>query len=501
MAVEGFIPPAAFMEFQARGYLPISSPIRTAAHLGYTPAPDIIHEAAGHAPMLCHQEYAEYLRQYATVAHKAMVTHEDMRMYDVIRRISDGKEDPRVPPSDIENLERELQELSDSITSPSEAAKLSRINWWTVEYGLIGTLGQPKVYGAGLLSSVYEAEYALSDAVTKIPYSLDCVNYTYDITRPQPQLFVTESFQKLIDVLDEFASTMAYTYGGVRALAQAQSGQTVNTVVLGSGIEISGIVSAFRTKEQAPSETAYLQLQGPSQLSYQGREIPGHGTTHHADGYGTVVGDLVAYPGRCPSRLSPQEWHDLGAVPGQPITWKWTSGVVASGTFQGAYDVDGNRLIVSLENAWVRHGDDVLFRPEWGVYDLALGQDVVSVYGGPADRVAYTDSSMEDFSVRRVGVPSYTSEEKRRHSLYERAAESRRNGAAPVADALWEEARRDFSDDWLLFLEVYECAQTLGNKPLLARMDSAITTFSEDAQSYIKSGIASAYIQARACVH
>ncbi|NJL24178.1 MAG: hypothetical protein HC902_02675 [Calothrix sp. SM1_5_4] len=50
--VSGFIPPAAFMEFQALGILPIASDMRTLDHLLYTPAPDIVHEAAGHAPFL-----------------------------------------------------------------------------------------------------------------------------------------------------------------------------------------------------------------------------------------------------------------------------------------------------------------------------------------------------------------------------------------------------------------------------------------------------------------
>ena len=50
--VVGFIPPSAFLEFQALGVLPIACDMRTIHHVGYTPAPDIVHEAAGHAPLL-----------------------------------------------------------------------------------------------------------------------------------------------------------------------------------------------------------------------------------------------------------------------------------------------------------------------------------------------------------------------------------------------------------------------------------------------------------------
>src|SRR3954469_3391158 len=62
VCVDGFIPPRAFQEFQAASILPIAAEVRTLDHLVYTPAPDIIHESAGHAPILTDPEYAAYLR-------------------------------------------------------------------------------------------------------------------------------------------------------------------------------------------------------------------------------------------------------------------------------------------------------------------------------------------------------------------------------------------------------------------------------------------------------
>ena len=46
VAVDGFIPPAAFMEFQAYKVLVIACDMRQIHHIEYTPAPDIVHEAA-----------------------------------------------------------------------------------------------------------------------------------------------------------------------------------------------------------------------------------------------------------------------------------------------------------------------------------------------------------------------------------------------------------------------------------------------------------------------
>ena len=92
--VRGFIPPAAFLDFQARGVLPIASDMRTVNHLAYTPAPDIVHEAAGHAPIIAEPSYAAYLHRYAKMAQKAIQTAEDIRVYEAIRYLSDVKENP-----------------------------------------------------------------------------------------------------------------------------------------------------------------------------------------------------------------------------------------------------------------------------------------------------------------------------------------------------------------------------------------------------------------------
>jgi len=67
----GFIPPIAFLEFQSHGVLPIAHNMRNINHIGYTPAPDIVHESAGHAPILVNEVYADYLKRYAEVAKKS----------------------------------------------------------------------------------------------------------------------------------------------------------------------------------------------------------------------------------------------------------------------------------------------------------------------------------------------------------------------------------------------------------------------------------------------
>ncbi len=284
--VSGFIPPAAFMEMQSLGILPIASDMRTLDHLLYTPAPDIVHEAAGHAPILIQPEFANYLKRYAQVAKRAISDKQDLQQYEAIRILSDLKEDPNSTRDQIIEAEQQLDKVTNSITHISEAALLGRMNWWTAEYGLIGTLDQPKIFGAGLLSSVGEARECLKPHVKKIPISIQCVDYAYDITEMQPQLFVTESFEQLGVILDEFAETMSFRRGGKLGLDRAIQAETVNTVQLNSGIQISGQLKNYLTDQDDKDRPMYLQFTGPCQHSNKETQLHGHGRDHQPHGFG-----------------------------------------------------------------------------------------------------------------------------------------------------------------------------------------------------------------------
>jgi len=210
VAVRGFIPPWAFMEFQSLGILPIACDMRSSEHLTYTPAPDIVHESAGHSPIIINKEYSYYLKEYGRIASNAVFSEEDERIYYAIRKLSDIKEDRAATEKEIRQAEQELKNAKANQAQPSEATLLSRLHWWTVEYGLIGSIQNPKIYGAGLLSSVGESQNCLTNNVKKIPFSIDCINYNYDITEQQPQLFVANSFSDLTKVLHEFEKSMIY---------------------------------------------------------------------------------------------------------------------------------------------------------------------------------------------------------------------------------------------------------------------------------------------------
>ncbi|MGZ3791864.1 MAG: aromatic amino acid hydroxylase [Bdellovibrio sp.] len=461
LPVSGFIPPAAFMELQSLGVLPIASDMRTLDHLLYTPAPDIVHEAAGHAPILIHPEFSNYLRRYAQVAKKAIISKEDLDVYEAIRELSDIKENPSSTSTEVKAAEENLEKVGKQISHISEASELSRMNWWTAEYGLIGDIKNPKIFGAGLLSSVGESKWCLSDKVKKIPLTVDCIKTTYDITEPQPQLFVTPDFETLSEVLEDMAEQMAFRTGGLDGLHKAIKAQSVNTAELNSGIQISGEIIEAIT--DTAGRLAYLRLQGPSQLCFLDKELPGHDKKYHAHGFGTPVGFLKAFPEKCPSLLTDAEWASLQVEPGKTIHLEYTSGVVITGTVQDRTVKDGKTILITLTNAKAVFADRILFSPDWGTFDMAVGTVVTSVFGGPADRISYGETG-KDFVAKRVPTPKYSEKELLMHSHYgelRKLRETKITGSAVTKslEKVISSHRELFPEDWLLLLESLELVE------------------------------------------
>ena len=466
LPVSGFIPPAAFMELQSLSILPIASDMRSIDHLLYTPAPDIVHEAAGHAPIIANPEYSGYLRQYAQVAKKAIISREDLNVYKAIRELSDIKENPASSQSDILAAEQNLAAVAKSVKTVSEAAELSRMNWWTAEYGLIGPLESPKIFGAGLLSSVGESKWCLSDKVKRIPLSLDCIYQAYDITEPQPQLYVARDFQHLTEVLEELSLTMAYRIGGVKALERARQAESINTVEFENGLQISGVLKNYFMDSH--SQPCYLQFSGPSQLSYESHELSGQGPDYHAQGYGTPVGEISDF------NLKNLKLNEL-------VELNYTSGVKVSGKLIKTFQAATEAVVLTLENATCEFKNEKLFLPEWGNYDIVIAKQVKPVWGAPADRDAFGE--IDDFVASRVVPPAYSEEQKTGFSFYGQVRQLRQQtqpSPQQVKD-LYEKFRTQAPKEWLLFLELIEMAIKNQLDPaLIAEIENHLLTFDQN---------------------
>jgi phenylalanine-4-hydroxylase len=482
VAVSGFIPPAAFMELQAHGFLPVACDLRTVDHLLYTPAPDIVHEAAGHAPILIDPEFATYLKSYAQVASRAIISQEDMAQYEAIRVLSDLKEDSASTHEDIRAAELKLSEVNSSISHISEAALLGRMNWWTAEYGLVGSLDSPRIYGAGLLSSIEESRACLSAKVKKIPLTVDCVDYTYDITEMQPQLFVTPDFAHLNVVLDQLADRMAFRLGGVEGLERARLAQTVNTVQLESGLQITGKLRSFS------HDGSYLQFEGPCQLSADGTELKGHSTKYHAQGFGSPVG-LIEGADRPLSEMTPDQLTSLRLKLKTPAVIHFSSGVSVEGTPISftRHQTTGQLLLISWNECKVTRDSALLFDPSWGTYDMAVGTRVSSVFGGPADRLAYGET--DDFSAKVIPRKTWSPMMTYKHELYQSVRTLREkltaghissdSSTSEQLENIFSKVEGDFEHDWLIRLEILELARLLPSDDWRPRLELQLKNMSE----------------------
>ncbi|MGH7438346.1 MAG: aromatic amino acid hydroxylase [Polyangiaceae bacterium] len=444
VCVDGFIPPRAFQEFQASAILPIAADVRSRAHLAYTPAPDILHEAAGHAPILPDPVFASYLRRIGELGKKAFALPEEDRVFRAVYTLSEVKEDPAATPAIVAAAEAELRSSLAAATEPSEAALLSRLYWWTAEYGLVGRPDDYKLYGAGLLSSLGESHSCHSPAVRKVVLDERCVDVAYDITQPQPQLFVAPSFDALHEVLERVASTMAFRRGGALALARALRSGEVATVQFASGASVIGVV-----REVGPSgaDPAYLEMGGPTAIAWDGT-IEAALEPYRGVERLVVVGRLAG--GVSLDAASDDDLRSRLAAGSGRHRFAFDRGAVVEGELLRAVRrPDGRLMLLDLAGAHITlPGSAPRDVPRYAL--LATG-DVVTAHAGAVDARYYGDTP---FSPVRIPRPrDYPPEELAMLDLYARAEDAHGKGPEAMADvfpAVHATLTRDFPREWLL---------------------------------------------------
>lgn len=155
VAVEGLIPDAPFFQLLADRKFPAGSFIRRRDQMDYLEEPDVFHDVFGHAPMLAHPVFADYIQAYGQGGLRAM--------------------------------------------NEGVITNLTRLYWYTVEFGLMKTDEGLRIYGAGILSSPGETVFAAdSDSPNKIGFNLKRVMQTkYKIDDFQTSYFVIDSFDDL----------------------------------------------------------------------------------------------------------------------------------------------------------------------------------------------------------------------------------------------------------------------------------------------------------------
>ena len=157
VATKGLVKSKAFFDMLTDRRFPSGNFIRRKDQLDYLEEPDIFHDLFGHIPLLTNPSYAEYMHEYGKGGARAL-------RYKTTKN-------------------------------------LARLNWWTIEFGLIRKDDGLKIYGAGLVSSYGEAQYCIDDpSAHHIQFNLErCMRTKVYINDLQPVYFVIDSFESLFD--------------------------------------------------------------------------------------------------------------------------------------------------------------------------------------------------------------------------------------------------------------------------------------------------------------
>lgn len=457
VCVSGFVPPRAFQRFQALRVLPIAGDIRTPWHVAYTPAPDIIHEAAGHAPLLVEPVYADYLQRVGRLGEHAFSCRHDLALHDAITRLSDLEEQTSSGDPLLLAARAHLDELSRQPHADSEATRMSRLYWWTAEYGLLGTPSSFRVYGAGLLSSLGEAVYCESPDVKKLPLGVECLDVPFDITRPQPQLFTVADFGALFDIAEQARAQLAVTHGPAASIRAAIASELPARVELSTGHVLHGTLS--ETGLRADGELAWLRGKTACTLL-----APDHAALMSAD-------DLVLPLG------TPEASRHVTALcseanAGRRIELRYADGLRVNGivtslpaeqapTARARSSGDGvESHLVVLTDVGVHLPERSFF---YDRYTLPLGARVVralpddgqareaSVWQGPRVAPHSRQLSQRDRTLRGLYA--------RADRAWRRLSPAR---ARAVLKRVHERLERQFPDDWLLRWNLLESLQKLG---------------------------------------
>ncbi|MEO7052369.1 MAG: phenylalanine 4-monooxygenase [Rhodanobacter sp.] len=159
VAVEGLLPDEVFFDHLANRRFPVSWWIRKPDQLDYLSEPDLFHDMFGHVPLLLNPVFADYMQAYGRGGMKAF----------------------KIGPEALMNL--------------------TRLYWYTVEFGLMNTDEGLRIYGAGIVSSKGESIYCLdSPSSNRIGFDIERVMSTrYRIDTYQQTYFVIENFEQLFE--------------------------------------------------------------------------------------------------------------------------------------------------------------------------------------------------------------------------------------------------------------------------------------------------------------
>jgi phenylalanine-4-hydroxylase len=210
VCVDGYLPPRVYANLLARRVFPVARRIRRPEHVDFSPVPDFAHDLLGHAPMFVSVEHRRFLRILAASMAQAESNGLDQELYSATRESARLRCRLRCPPDVLEAAEARVARTREGLTRrPSALTELGRLYLWSIEFGLMGTPDDFRVYGAGLLSSPAETRAVCLGHAPVRKLSVAAVHRDIRFSDLQTTYYVAPDYTHLQRVLNSLQSRWA----------------------------------------------------------------------------------------------------------------------------------------------------------------------------------------------------------------------------------------------------------------------------------------------------
>ena len=220
-----------------------------------------------------------------------------------------------------------------------------------------------------------------------------------------------------------------------------------------SGLQVSGVFTDIVVDNN--NEVCFIKTTGATALAYENKQLEGHDKHYHKDGFSSPVGKLKGQNFSLDS-LSTGELKNIGLEQGSEVKLGFESGITISGKVVGLTFRNEKLLLVTFTNCTIKGDNGIIyFKPEWGNYDMAIGEKIVSVFCGAADKNSYEETPFVPKT--RTRHHNYTQKEKEYQQLFKTVRDCReQHNNYEQLPGVWNRLRENFIDDWLCSLEILE---------------------------------------------
>ena len=265
---------------------------------------------------------------------------------------------------------------------------------------------------------------------------------------------------------------MALRTGGLSGVQKLIESKALGSIELSTGIQVSG---QFHSAIEHNGEPIYIRTVGPTALAFREKELVGHSTLDHPEGFGSPVGKLKGI-NLAIEDMGPRDLRAYNIFEGEKISLEFEGGVKVEGTIvTGTRNLQGKIILITFKDCTVTHDGTLLFLPNWGYYHMAVGQKVIAAFNGPADLKSFdlTTHKLSETTIK----PKKDTDRLKLEAYYQQIRDVRAGTNTTVSrHKVFQELQNEYPLDWLLPVEIYELAKKNGDlkfeKEILKHLES-----------------------------